>query len=98
MSDIPSDIMVWVRIEDKRTEYADENKARLSAVEYCVSHKYASVLFYDSMGSTSPFGVMLCFEKEDRPVWFTLIDCDDRFPDTGCSEGPYSIDDDGSIN
>ena len=98
MSDIPSDIMVWVRINGVKTEYADENKARLNAIGYCVANKCASVLFYDSKESHSPYGEMLCFEKEDKPVWFALADCDDGHPDTGFSEGPFTICDNGNIN
>lgn len=98
MSDIPSGTMTWVRIDGVKTEYANENEARLNATEYCVANKCASVLFYDSRESHSPYGEMLCFEKEDRPVWFALTDCDDRHPDTGFSEGPFTICDDGSIN
>lgn len=90
--------MVWVRINGVRTEYANENEARLDAITYCMANKCASVLFYDSRESHFPYGEMLCFEREDRPVWFALADCDDRRPDTGFSEGPFTICDDGSIN
>lgn len=98
MSDIPSGKMIWAKINGVKTGYVNENKARLDVAEYCVANKCVSVLFYDSKESHFPFGEMLCFEKEDRPVWFALSDCDDRHPDTGFSEGPFSINDDGSIN
>lgn len=98
MSDIPSDTMVWIRVNGKNIHYGNENRARQEVMKYCIANKSESVLFYKKTDMTQPFGEMICFENENRAVWFALTDCDDRFPDTGCSEGPYSIDDDGNIN
>lgn len=95
--------MVWVKIENKWIQYRTTRCARKTLSDWCINHKGTFINFYHKKDSTTPFGSMGCYSEDSvfsekyGVCWFDFNGIDDTIPDSGSSDGPYFLKENGDI-